>query len=79
MAAAPERGTIRDSRGLARALTGDVEGAKEDFRYFIDWLEENPRLDSRKLQEQRREWIEQLEAGDNPFTPQKLEELRRGQ
>jgi len=35
----PENGAIRDSRGLARALTGNTDGAVEDFQAFIDWAE----------------------------------------
>jgi hypothetical protein len=29
----------RDTRGLARALTGDVDGAVQDFRAFADWTD----------------------------------------
>ncbi|MFB2836605.1 hypothetical protein [Floridanema evergladense] len=31
----PNEGDWRDSRGLARALTGDVKDAIEDFQIFI--------------------------------------------
>jgi regulator of sirC expression with transglutaminase-like and TPR domain len=31
VALAPDDGQIRDSRGLARAMTGNIEGAIEDF------------------------------------------------
>ena len=34
---APEDGGVRDSRGLALALTGDIEGAIADFQAFIAW------------------------------------------
>ena len=37
VALAPEHGGIIDSRGLARALTGDLKGAVADFRVFIKW------------------------------------------
>jgi hypothetical protein len=33
----PEHGAYRASRGLARALTGDLAGAAEDFRFFLEW------------------------------------------
>ncbi len=33
---APENGDYHDSRGLARALTGDYEGAIEDFEFYIE-------------------------------------------
>ena len=32
---APDNRSIRDSRGLARALTGDVQGAIEDFEFAL--------------------------------------------
>ncbi|MBK8905129.1 MAG: pre-peptidase C-terminal domain-containing protein [Anaerolineaceae bacterium] len=58
----PDHGGIADSRGVARALTDDLEGAIEDFQQFIEWdlaYAEDTAL--------RREWIEVLEAGENPF------------
>ena len=68
---APESPSIRDSRGLARALTGNVEGAIEDFQVFVD-------LGYGKEQKlQRQQWIEVLRAGENPFIPEVIEELRR--
>ena len=66
----PGNGGVRDSRGLARALTGDVEGALEDFQAFVDWTSN----DEAKAQRQR--WIEALRAGEDPFTPEELEHLR---
>ena len=57
----PSSYSIIDSRGLARALTGDYEGAIEDFKYFVD-LSPNEAWVS-----QRRSWIAELEAGRNPF------------
>ena len=59
----------RDSRGLARALTGNTAGAIEDFQFFID---HTPRVDL-KLQRQR--WVAALHAGQNPFTPEELNSL----
>lgn len=47
----------QDSRGVARALTGDAEGALEDFRAFIEGYGDN---------DLRLEWIERLEAGEDP-------------
>jgi len=68
---APEHGKIyyQDSRGLARALTGDTAGAIEDFQAYIAWTEN----DDYKAQRQR--WIDELRAGKNPFTPEELERL----
>jgi tetratricopeptide (TPR) repeat protein len=65
----PENGNIRDNRGLARAMTGDIDGAIEDFQAYVDWTDN----EERKAKRQR--WIEALQAGENPFTPELLEEL----
>jgi WD40 repeat protein len=67
---APDDAAIRDSRGLARALTGDYSGAIEDFQYFVD------HYDDEILIEQREQWIIDLKAGMNPITPEVLEELK---
>jgi len=68
-------GGIRDSRGLARALSGDLHGAIEDFSYFIDWYSQyDPESSDIAL---RREWIQALEAGINPFDAATLEALRQ--
>ena len=64
-----------DSRGLARALLGDYEGAIEDFEALIDWAEVqdwDPRYAIK-----RRSWIKDLENGINPFDEATLEELKR--
>ncbi|NET59714.1 MAG: hypothetical protein F6K47_27260 [Symploca sp. SIO2E6] len=66
----PDNGNVRDSRGLARALTGNREGAIEDFQAFIDWSDS-----SKEEKSQRQDWIDNLRAGKNPFTPEVLEEL----
>ena len=34
---APDDGNARDSRGVARAITGDVQGAIVDFERFVSW------------------------------------------
>lgn len=60
---APENINIIDSRGLARALTGDIDGAIDDFTTFVEGAEN----DFRKVQ--RQEWIDALKVGENPFTP----------
>jgi len=59
-----------DSRGLARALTGDFAGAILDFQYYIDHSDDSASI------EQRYQWIEQLKKGINPFTPEVLESLK---
>ncbi len=65
----PENGRLRDSRGLTRALTGNIEGAIEDFQAYIAWINN----DEEKLQRQR--WIDALRAGENPFTPEEIQTL----
>jgi|CXWL01.1.fsa_nt_gi tetratricopeptide (TPR) repeat protein len=60
----------RDTRGLARALTGDTPGAIEDFQAFID-SGHRP-----ELKAQRQQWVDALRKGQQPFTPQLLEKLR---
>ncbi|MGD2181256.1 NACHT domain-containing protein [Lusitaniella coriacea] len=64
---------LRDTRGLARALTEDKEGAIEDFQAVLDsgYFD-----DSEKEQQQRQGWLDALRAGDNPFTPEVLAALR---
>ena len=37
VAAAPDDGDVKDSRGLARALTSDSQGAIDDFEAFLSW------------------------------------------
>ena len=68
---APEDGNIRDSRGLARALTGDTKGAIEDFQAFIQSSNDS------KLKLQRQGWVNALSAGKNPFTEEELKKLRQ--
>lgn len=61
---APEDANARDSRGLARALTGNRKGAIEDFEFFVAHADPG-----RKRGEiaQRRDWVNALKAGKNPF------------
>lgn len=87
--------SFRKGRGLARALTGDFEGAIKDFQAYMEWITKITKkaqvqggiealqttLSMRifyiiPLQQQYRRWIEALQAGENPFTPEVLEELK---
>ncbi|MEE9234886.1 MAG: alpha/beta hydrolase [Candidatus Acidoferrales bacterium] len=70
VALAPDNGNIRDSRGLARALTGDLAGAIQDFQAFVAFTQ------NERARAQRQEWIDALREGRNPFTPEVLEKLR---
>jgi acetyl esterase/lipase len=68
----PENHEFRESRGLARALVGDPTGAISDFEFFLSRILDQDRHNRRV------EWVDQLRAGQNPFTPQLLLELRTG-
>ena len=46
----------RDSRGLARALTGDRRGAREDFQYFIEHSQASEET------KRRQEWLALLQS-----------------
>jgi peroxiredoxin len=73
--AAPERRAgNRDSRAVARALTGDKAGAIEDFKVFVAWTKENDLYD--RYGTKREAWIAELTAGRNPFDEETLEALR---
>ncbi len=76
----PYSGAIRDSRGLARALMGNRQGAIEDFTFFVQWIQHLPKPlsqdDAEKLA-QRQNWIKQLKAGQNPFGSDTLKKLQR--
>jgi tetratricopeptide (TPR) repeat protein len=61
---------FRNSRGLARALTGNTQGAIEDFKFFIQ------HTDNAEQKSQRQAWVGALKAGTNPFTPKLLQSLR---
>ncbi|MBD2211233.1 AAA-like domain-containing protein [Nostoc linckia FACHB-104] len=67
---APDNGNIRDSRGLARALTGDYKGAIADFEVYI------AQTSDQDIKTQRQGWLKALRGGKNPFTKEELEKLR---
>ena len=69
----PDDGALRDSRGVVRTLTGDYDGAIKDFRFFVEWSEENNLYEWYAAR--RNAWIAELEAGRNPFDEATLEEL----
>ncbi|MBD2727991.1 ribosome assembly protein 4 [Nostoc sp. FACHB-892] len=70
VALAPEDGNIRSVRGLARALTGNYQGAIEDFEAYIAQTEDK---DSKA---QRQRWVKDLRAGKNPFTDAEIKKLQ---
>ena len=63
---APDNAYIKNSRGLVRALTGDMEGAIQDFEAFV------ASTSDAKLKVQRQAWIEALRAGQQPLTEEVL-------
>jgi tetratricopeptide (TPR) repeat protein len=65
---------VRNSRGLARALTGNYTGAIEDFKAYIEWSKTNHMYE--KFGQKREEWIKALEAGKNPFDDETLRTLQ---
>lgn len=67
---APQNSDMRNARGLAKALTGDFEGAIADFEYFVT------HSNNEETRSQRQQWIEALKSGENPFTPELLEHLQ---
>jgi uncharacterized protein YjbI with pentapeptide repeats len=79
----PDSPIYRDTRGLVRALTGDLQGAIEDFESVLEKIGDNRGYENEYRflgfednTQQRREWLEALRLGQNPFTPEILEELR---
>lgn len=70
----PDQGEVRDSRGLARALTGDRPGAIDDFSAFVAWA----RQDTARAPHAavREAWIAALRAGRDPFDAATLHALR---
>ncbi|MDY6806621.1 MAG: pentapeptide repeat-containing protein [Cyanobacteriota bacterium] len=71
----PNDGMCRDARGLARGLTGNIQGAIEDFQAALDTGFFDPYWKKEKKQKRQR-WLEALRAGINPFTPEELLQLR---
>jgi hypothetical protein len=67
---APSMPQPRDTRGVARALSGDIAGAIEDLEIFVNSGEAGE-LKSRRLR-----WIQALRNGKNPFDREEIEYLR---
>jgi hypothetical protein len=63
-----------DSRGVAKAMTGDTEGAIADFQAFVDWTQVYGGYDTDGTL--REKWITQLTSGQNPFDEETLTALR---
>ena len=67
---APEDWSIRDSRALAKALTGNIQFAIEDFQFAI------AESDKEEYKLKAQGWLDALQKGENPFTEAVLEGLR---
>jgi tetratricopeptide (TPR) repeat protein/energy-coupling factor transporter ATP-binding protein EcfA2 len=66
-------GYCLDTRGLVRALTGNKQGAIEDFEAAIV----SPvYLSQKDFIAERKEWIEALRKKQNPFTAELMEKLK---
>ncbi len=74
MALAPDDGSVRESRGLSRALIGDLTGAVDDFRAYVAWGRQHGEDEQRIAQ--RDAWAGALASGRNPFDTATLVELR---
>ena len=66
----------QDSRGLARALTGDAAGAIEDFKAALETFTAYPDIFDATHLQRRKDWIEALRAGRDPFDDATLKSLR---
>lgn len=73
--AEPHNGNYRDSRGLARALTGDYAGAIDDFQFYVRWMREH--VDVPQKTAMREAWIRALRRQENPFDAATLQDLKR--
>ncbi|UCC83772.1 MAG: ankyrin repeat domain-containing protein [Gemmatimonadota bacterium] len=71
LAPADEAGRFRQVRGIAKALTGDSEAAIADLESFAAWT----RFEYSRAETEG--WIGALRAGENPFTQEVLDHLRR--
>jgi hypothetical protein len=68
-------GSHHGSRGLARALNGDLSGAIEDFQTYITWAQREGKQPEESIAKHR-QWIKVLETGESPFDSATLETLR---
>ena len=75
--AADPGGLSRDGRGLANALLGRDDEAIADFEAFLAWVDMSPKDGCRsRYGVSRTAWVEALKAGEAPFDPAALADLR---
>ncbi len=70
----PGNVAIYDSRGLARALSGDIQGAIADYTFVLDPSHGYGSLYPDQVRE-RQAWLTALKAGHNPFDTKTLLQL----
>jgi len=70
-----DSGNSNDSRGLTLALLGRLQEAAAEFETFLARLEVNNPPAYAQYAPSRREWVEALERGDDPFDEATLEQL----
>ena len=67
----------KDSRGLANALLGHDDEAVADFEAFLAWVDSSPKDGCRThYGASRAAWVEALKAGETPFDPAAIADLR---
>ena len=67
----------KDSRGLANALLGHDDEAVADFEAFLAWVGSSPKEGCRThYGASRATWVNALKAGEAPFDPAALADLR---
>jgi hypothetical protein len=78
---APDNGNYHDSRGIARAVSGDTAGAIQDLAQFVNWSRTNNLYanlstksnNTKGYGQEREDWIAALKAGkSNPLKDAKL-------
>jgi len=70
----PDDPDLHDSRGMARAMTGNLKGAIEDFQFYVDGAIHLGY--SETLIQERQKWILRLQEGVNPFTSEVINQLK---
>jgi len=68
---APNDDGMLFGRGLARALTGDMHGAIDDFEVYVEWTKDNGIYDPYGIEVEG--FILELKAGRNPFDEAQLD------
>lgn len=66
----------RDSCGLVHILLGNFDFSIEDFPVVLAELEGSTDAHMKELYNSRNVWLEVLESGENPITPEVLGELK---